>query len=129
MFCNTIIQHPANFVNIGRFINWDLFKPSLVREGGSTESRRMSRRLYFLAVGIIAERLINEDFYARATKTVKGWRILLIHASASHASEVCVTFPHKGRLTINQNLKFDIVEKSQLFINYSSRALENGDLL
>ena len=39
----------------------------------------MSRRLYFLTVDIIAKRLINEDFYARATKTVKGWRILLIH--------------------------------------------------
>ena len=79
-------------------INWDLFKPSLVREGGSTESRRMSRRLYFLAVGIIAERLINEDFYARATKTVKGWRILLIH-------HCVVPLPSQGKA--NDKSKFE----------------------
>ena len=62
----------------------------------------MSRRLYFLAVGIIAERLINEDFYARATKTVKGWRILLIH-------HCVVPLPSQGKANVKSKFDFSTV--------------------
>jgi hypothetical protein len=58
----------------------------------------MSRRLYYLTVEIIAKRLIDKDFYAHATKTVKGWRILLIH-------HCVVPLPSQGKA--NDKSKFE----------------------
>ena len=58
----------------------------------------MSRRLYFLIVEIIAKRLIDKDFYARASKTVKVWSVLLIH-------HCVVPLPSQGKA--NDKSKFE----------------------